>query len=101
MCVAQKLKHYHDPEDLCREECELNNEETAAVGLHGTASPMEIEGELLDMKAEEMAQERFYLVKSYATAIPKGANFSPSRKGLEYKNLPGRHSLPLCYLIGD
>ena len=30
----------------------------------GAASPMEVEGELPDMNAEEMAKEGFYLVKS-------------------------------------
>ena len=51
------------PQDLCREEWELNNEEIAALDLQEAASPMEVEGELPDMNAEEMAKEGFYLVK--------------------------------------
>ena len=43
---------------------ELNDEEIAALDLQGAASPMEFEGELPDMNAEEMAKEGFYLVKS-------------------------------------
>ena len=46
------------------EEWELNDEEIAALDLQGAASPMEVEGELPDMNAEEMAKEGFYLVKS-------------------------------------
>ena len=64
MCTAQHLKRCYDPEDLCGEEWELNDEEIAAIDLHGAASPMEVEGELPDMNAEEMAKEGFYLVKS-------------------------------------
>ena len=62
MCAAQHLKGYYDPEDLCGEELELNDEEIAALDLHGAASCMEVEGELPDMDAEEMAKEGFYLV---------------------------------------
>ena len=50
-------------EDLCGEEWELNDEEIAALVLQGAAGPMEVEGELTDMNAEEMAKEGFYLVK--------------------------------------
>ena len=64
VCAAQHLKHYYDPEDLCGEEWELNDKEIAALDLQGAASPMEVEGELPDMNAEEMAKEGFYLVKS-------------------------------------
>ena len=64
MCAAQQLKYYYNPEDLCGEEWELNDEEIAALDLQGAASPMEVEGKLPDMKAEEMAKEGFYLVKS-------------------------------------
>ena len=64
MCAAQHLKRYYDPEDLCGEEWELNDEEIAALDLQGAACPMEVEGELPDMNAEEMAKEGFYLVKS-------------------------------------
>ena len=46
------------------EEWELNDEEIAALDLQGAASPMEGEGDLPDMNAEEMAEEGFYLVKS-------------------------------------
>ena len=35
MCAAQHLKRYHDPEDLCGEEWELNDEEIAALDLQG------------------------------------------------------------------
>ena len=58
------LKRYYDTEDLRGEEWELNNEEIAALDLQGAASPMEVEGELPDMNAEEMAKEGLYLVKS-------------------------------------
>ena len=64
LCAAQQLKRYYDPEDLCGEAWELNDEEIAALDLHGAASPMEVEGELPDMNAEELAKEGFYLVKS-------------------------------------
>ena len=64
MCAAQQLKRYYDPDDLCGEEWELNDEEIAALDFQGAASPMEVEGELPDMNAEEMAKEGFYLVKS-------------------------------------
>ena len=40
VCAAQQLKHYCDPEDLCGEEWELNDEEIAALDLQGAASPM-------------------------------------------------------------
>ena len=62
--AAQHLKRCNDPEDLCGEEWELNDEEIAALDLQGAASPMEVEGELPDMNAEEMAQEGFCLVRS-------------------------------------
>ena len=64
VCAAQQLKRYYDPEDLCGEEWELNYEEIAALDLQGAVSPMEVEGELPDMIAEEMAKEGFYPVKS-------------------------------------
>ena len=64
LVAAQQLKRYYDPDDLCGEEWELNNEEIAALDLQDSASPMEVEGELPDMNAEEMAKEGFYLVKS-------------------------------------
>ena len=64
MCAAKHLKRYYDPEDLCGEERELNDEEIAALDLQGAASPMEVEGDLPDMNAKEMAKEGFYLVKS-------------------------------------
>ena len=47
MCAVQHLKRYYDPEDLCGEEWELNDEEIAALDLQGAATPMEVEGELL------------------------------------------------------
>ena len=49
---------------MCGEEWELNSEETAILDLQEAASPMEVEGELPDMNAEEMAKKGFYLVKS-------------------------------------
>ena len=64
MCAAQQLKRYYDPEDYSGEEWELNDEEIAAPDLQGAASPMDVEGELPNMNAEEMAKEGFYLVKS-------------------------------------
>ena len=63
MCDAQQLKRYYNLADLCGEEWELNDEEIAALDLQGAASPMEVEGELPHMNAEEMAEEGFYLVK--------------------------------------
>ena len=62
MCAAQQLKGHWDSEDLCSEEWEQNNEEIAALDLQGAARPMEVEVELPDMNAEEMAKEVFYLV---------------------------------------
>ena len=64
VCAAQHLKRCYDPEDLCGEEWELNDEEIAALALQGAASPMEVEVELPDMNAEEMAKDGFYLVNS-------------------------------------
>ena len=64
VCAVQQLKHYYNPEDLCGEEWELKEEEIAGLDLQSAASPMEVEGELPDMNAEEMAKEGFYLVKS-------------------------------------
>ena len=57
MCAAQHLKRYYDPEDLCGEEQELNDEGIAALDLQGAASPMDVEGDLTDMTAEEIAKE--------------------------------------------
>ena len=56
MCAAQQLRRYYDPEDLYGEEWELNDEEIAAPDLRGAASPVEVEGGLPDMNAEEMAK---------------------------------------------
>ena len=64
VCAAQQLKRYYNPEGVCGEEWELNDEEIAALDLQGAAGPMEVEGELPDMNAEEMAKEGFHLVKS-------------------------------------
>ena len=93
MCAAQQLKRYYDPEDLCGEEWELNDEEIAAPDLQGTASPMEVEGELPDMKAEEMAEEGFYLVKSVIRH-----RYRQGWKGVELKKLSWNPFLPLCFL---
>ena len=57
VCAAQHLKRYYDPEDLCGEEWELDDEDIAALDLQGAASPREVEGELPGMNAEEMAKE--------------------------------------------
>ena len=97
MCAAQQLKRYYDPEDLCGEEWELNDEEIAALDLQGAASPMEVEGELPEMNAEEMAKEGWRSWSS-DTAIAKAGVSSPSGKGLELKKLPGNPSLPLFFL---
>ena len=64
VCTAQQLEHYCDPEDLYGEEWELNDEEITALDLQGAANPMVVEAELPDMKAEAMAREGFYMVKS-------------------------------------
>ena len=64
VCAAQQLKRCYDPKDLFGEEWEVNDEEIAALDLQGAASPMEVEEELPDMNAEEMAKEGFYVVKS-------------------------------------
>ena len=64
MCAAQQLKGYCDPGDLCGEEWEPNDKEIAALDLQGAASPTEVEGEIPEMHAEEMAKQGFYLVKS-------------------------------------
>ena len=62
--TKQGWKRHYGPEDLCGEEWERNDEEIAALDLQGAASPMEVEGGLPDMNAEEMAGEGLYLVKS-------------------------------------
>ena len=64
VCAAQQFKRYYDREDLCGEEWELNDQEIAALDLQGAGSSMEVEGELPDMNAEEMAKEGLYRVKS-------------------------------------
>ena len=64
VCAALQLKHYYNHEDLCDEEWKLNDEKIAAVDLQGAAGPMEVQRELPDMNAEEMAREGFYMVKS-------------------------------------
>ena len=63
VCAARQLKRYYNPEDLCGEECELNDEQIAALDLQGAASRMEVEGDLPCMIAEEIGKEDFYLVK--------------------------------------
>ena len=64
VCGAQQHKRYYDPEDLCGEQWKLNYEEIATLDLQGAASRIEVEGELPDMNAEEIAKEGIYLVKS-------------------------------------
>ena len=39
VCAAQQLKRYYDPEDLCGEVWELNDEKIAALDLQGAAEP--------------------------------------------------------------
>ena len=39
VCAAQHLEHYYDPEDLCGEEWELNDEEIAALDLQRGCQP--------------------------------------------------------------
>ena len=39
VCAAQQLKRYYNPEDLCGEEWELNDEEIAALDLQGRCHP--------------------------------------------------------------
>ena len=83
MCVAQHLKRYYDPEHLCGQQRELNDEEIAALDLQWAASPMEVEGELPDMNAEEMAKEGFCLVKSVLPhRYRQGWRFLTLREGL-------------------
>ena len=79
VCAAQQLKRYYDPEDLRGEEWELNGEEIAALDSQGAASPMEVEGELPDMNAEEMVKEGLHLVKSVIR--------SPYRQGWRFLTL--------------
>ena len=50
------------PRGILWKEWDLNDEEIAALDLQGAASLMEVEGELPNMNAEEMAKEGFYLV---------------------------------------
>ena len=38
----EHLERYYDPEDLCGEEWDPNDEELAALDLQGAASPMEV-----------------------------------------------------------
>ena len=40
VCAAQQLKRYYDPEDLCGEEWELNDEDIDALDLKGAARLM-------------------------------------------------------------
>ena len=99
VCAAPQLKRYHDPEDLCGENWELNDEDIAALHLQGAASHMEVEGELPDMNAEGIAKEGFYLVKSVIRhRFRQGCVFSPSGKGLELRMLPRSPFLPSCFL---
>ena len=61
LCAARKLKHYNDPEYLCAEEWQLNDQRIATLDLQGAARPMELEGDLPNMNAEEIAKESFYI----------------------------------------
>ena len=99
VCATQQLKCDYDPEDLCGEEWELNDDEIDALDLQGAISPMEVEGQLPDMNAEEMAKEGFYLVKSVIRHRGgKDGVSSPSGRGLEWRKLPGSPFLPSCFL---
>ena len=62
MCAAQQPKPYYDPEDLRGEEWKVNDQEIWTY--RALPAQKEVEGELPDMNAEEMAKEGFYLVKS-------------------------------------
>ena len=65
--------------------------------LHGAGSPMEVEGELPDMDAKEMAKKGFYLVKSIIRHRWRhGWRFLTLWEGL--KKLPGSPFLPSCFL---
>ena len=64
MCPVQQQKSHYDAEDLRGDDLELNDKEITSPDLQGAASPMEVEGELPDINAEEMAKEGFYPVKS-------------------------------------
>ena len=77
MCGAQQLKNYYDPDDLWREDRELNDQEIAALDLQGAASAMEEEGEISDMNAEQMTNEGFYMVKSLRRSLPGPAPAVP------------------------
>ena len=89
VCAAQHLKRYYNPEDLCGGEWELDNEEIAALDLQGAASPMELEGNLPDMDAEEMAKEGFYLVKSILRhRYRQGWRFLTLREGFGVEEAP-------------
>ena len=69
------------------------------MDLQGAAGPMEVEGELPNTNAEEMAKEGFYLLKSVIRYhYRQGCVSSPSGRGLELKKLPGNPSLPLLFL---
>ena len=100
MCADQQLNRYYDPEDLCGEEWELNNEEIAALELQGAASPMEIEGELPDMNAQEMAEEGFYLMKSAIRLhYRQGWHFLTLLEGLEVEE--GTWELLSAFLLPE
>ena len=99
MCAAQHLKRYYHPEDLCGVEWELNDEDIAALDLQGAASPMEVEGDLPDMDAQEMAKEGFHLVKSILHhRLRQGWRFLTLWEGFGSERPPGSPSLRLYYL---
>ena len=99
VCAAQQLKRYNDPEALCGEEWELNDEEIVALDLQGAASPMEVKGELPDMNAREMAKEGLYLVKSVSRhGYRQGWRFLTLTEGFEVEEAPGSPFLLSCLL---
>ena len=64
MCAAQQTEHSYDPDNLCREEWELNDKKIVALDLQRAATPMEVEDTPPDMNAEDMAKQGFNVVKS-------------------------------------
>ena len=96
VCAAPQPKPYYDPNNLCGEERELSDDETAALDPQSAASPMEVERELPDMNAEETAKEGLYLVKSIIRPRYRQGWRFLTLWGLEWKKLRGNPSLPSC-----
>ena len=47
MCAAQQLKHYYDPEDLCGEDWELNDEGRPLCTYRALLAPWKLKGNSL------------------------------------------------------